>query len=63
MVLPSFAVEDHVTAWKLIFIKVILFSVLFLLPSQFISFHLGQGKVEEGQLMVKESCINGMRNV
>lgn len=35
----------------------------FLLPSQFTNFHVGQGKVEEGQLMVKESCVNGVRNV
>jgi len=35
----------------------------FLLPSQFTSFHFGQGKVEKGQLMVMASCFNGMRNV
>lgn len=35
----------------------------FLLPSQFTSFHGGQGMVEKGQLVVIESCFNGMRNV
>lgn len=46
-----------------IFIKVMFFLVPFLLPSQFTNFHIGQGKVEEGQLMVMGSCVNGMANV
>lgn len=55
--------EDQVTAWNPIFIKVIFCLYPFVLPSQFTGFHLGQGKVEEGQWMVMESCVNGMRNV
>lgn len=50
-------------SWNPIFVKVIPFSVPFLLPSQFTSFRDGPGKVEEGQLMVMGSCVNGMRNV
>lgn len=68
MILPHFALEDQVTSWNLIFVKNNnnnnnTVPMPFLLPSQFTSFHVGQGKVEKGQLMVMESCFNGMRNV
>lgn len=64
MLLPNLAVKDQVTAWNPTFIKVTLFQCHFeILPSQFTSFHTEEGKVEEGQLMVIESCVDGMRNV
>lgn len=66
MILPNFALEDQVTAWNPLFVKKKNNNTVsrpFLLPSQFTSFHVGQGKVEKGQLMVMASCFNGMRNV
>lgn len=65
MILPNFALEDQVTAWNPIFVNNNnnTVPVPFLLPSQFTSFHVGPGKAEKGQLMVMESCFNGMRNV
>lgn len=62
MMLPNLAVKDQVAAWNLCH-KSNTFSMPFLLPSQFTSFDIEKGKVEEGQLMVMESCANGMRNV
>lgn len=42
MMLPNFAVEDEVTAWKFIFIKVILLKCHFSFPLNWLAFMVGK---------------------
>lgn len=59
----QFCCEGSSNSLELHFCKSNTFSMPFLLPSQFTRFYAGHGEVGEGQLMVRESCVNGMRNV
>lgn len=63
MTVPSVAVGDQVKGLNPIFVKVIFCLYPFLLPLNALAFILGKERFEEGQWMVMESCVNGMRNV